>query len=107
MGEENINQELRLKNINETRSYFIEEIKQNELIRKKYKKVCTTLNYIEYLLTLASSVTGYVSIPGFASLVGIPVGIASSAVGLKISAITAGIKKYKSLIKKKEKRMIQ
>ena len=40
----------------------------------------------------------------FASLVGIPIGIARSAVGLKICVITAGIKKYKSIIKKKKKK---
>ena len=38
----------------------------------------------------------------FASLVGIPIGIMSSAVGLKICAITAEIKKCKSIIKKKK-----
>ena len=37
----------------------------------------------------------------FTSLVGAPVGIASSAVGLKVCAIIAVIKKYKSIIKKK------
>ena len=65
---------------------------------KKHKKVCTALNYIEHLLFLASSVTGYVSISAFASLVDFPVGIASSAVGLNICATTVGIKKYKSII---------
>ena len=39
----------------------------------------------------------------FASLTGVGVGIASSAVGLEICALTAGIKKYKSIIKKKTK----
>ena len=39
MSEENINQEFRLKNIDETRTYFLEEIKQNELMNKKLKKV--------------------------------------------------------------------
>ena len=38
----------------------------------------------------------------FASLVAIPVGITSSAVGIKICAITAGIKKYKTYYKEKE-----
>ena len=37
-------------------------------------------------------------------LAGIPVGITSSAVGLKICAIAAIIKKYKSIIKKKKKK---
>ena len=31
MSEENISQELRLKNIDETRNYFIEEINRNEM----------------------------------------------------------------------------
>ena len=43
MVEENISQESRLKNIEETRNFFLEEIKQNELMSRKYKKVCTTL----------------------------------------------------------------
>ena len=47
--------------------------------------------------------TGYVSISAFASLGGIPIGIASSRVGLKICVVTPGIKKYKSIIKKKSK----
>ena len=46
MAEKNINQEFRLKNINERRNYSIEEINRNELMRKMHKKVCTTLNYI-------------------------------------------------------------
>ena len=33
-------------------------------------------------------------------LIALPVGITSSAIGLKICVITAGIKKYKSIIKK-------
>ena len=71
---------------------------------KKHKKVCTTLNYIEHFLILASTITGCISISAFASLLGIPIGITSSAIGLKICAITAGIKKYKSIIKKKKKK---
>ena len=57
---------------------------------KKNKKVCTTLNYIEHFLILASTITGCTSIPDFSSLVGIPIGITSFAIGLKICAITAG-----------------
>ena len=33
--------------MDEARNYFLEEIKQNELMNRKGKKVCTTLNYIE------------------------------------------------------------
>ena len=71
---------------------------------KKCRKVCTTLNYIEHFLILGSTITGCVSISGFASLVGVPIGITSSAIGLTICEITAAIKKYKSIIKKKKKK---
>ena len=104
MVEENISQEFRLKNIDETRNYLIEEINRNELMSKKHKKVCTTLNYIEHFLILASTITGCISISAFVSLLGIPIGITNSAIGLKICAITVGIKKFKSIIKKKKKK---
>ena len=75
------------------------------MISKKHKKICTTVNYIEHFLILASTITGCFSISAFASLVGTPVGIMSSAIGLKICAITARIKNYMSIIKKKKKKL--
>ena len=71
---------------------------------EKYKKTCKYLNYVEHLLILASTVSGCVLISAFASLVAIPVGITSPAVKRKICAVTAGIKKYKSIIKKRQKK---
>ena len=65
---------------------------------RKHKKFCTTLNYIEHFLILTSIVTECISISALASLPSIPIGITSSEIGLKISAITAGIKKYRSMI---------
>ena len=58
----------------------MEEIKQNELMRRKGKKACTTLNYIEHFLISASTITQYISISAFAPLIGIPIGITSSAI---------------------------
>ena len=66
MIEQNLSQEIRLKNIDETVSYSIKEIDQNELMSKKHKKVCTTLNYNERFFILASAVTGCISISAFA-----------------------------------------
>ena len=65
---------------------------------KKQKKICTTLNYIKHFLILASTNTGCSSIFAFASMIGIRIGITKS----EVCTITAGIKKYKSLIKKKK-----
>ena len=45
-----------------------------------------------------------ISISAFAYLVGIQIGITSSAIELKICAVTTAIKKYKSIIKKKKKK---
>ena len=101
---ENIGQEVRLKNIDETRNYFIEEINQNESIGRRHKKVCGVLNFFEHLPILVCEVSGCASISAFASLVAIPVATRSSVIELKICAITARIKKYKSVIKKKEKK---
>ena len=84
MAEENISQEFRSKNLDETRNYLTEEINWNALMSKKQKKVCTTLNYIELFLILGSTITECFSISSFASLVGIPIGITSSAIELKI-----------------------
>ena len=76
----------------------------NKLMSTTHKSVCTTLNDIEHISILSSTITGYISIFALNSLNGIPIGIMSSAIGLKICAITAIIKKYKSIIKKKKKK---
>ena len=73
--------------------YFVEEIEQNEL---KCYKHNITLNYIEHFLILAFAVIGCISTSAFASLFGI--------IRSKMCAITAGIKKHKSIIKKKKKK---
>ena len=70
----------------------------------KKKKVCATLNYIENFLTLLFAVAKCISISTFASLVELPMGIMSSAIGLNICAIIAKIKSYKWIITKKKKK---
>ena len=104
--EENIIQEFRLKNIHETRNYFIEQINEIDLMSKKHVEVSKGLNYTECLLIFASEVIG-VSISTIASLNGVSIGIVSSAEGLKICAIFAGVKKYRSLIKQGKRAMIK
>ena len=53
----------------------------------------------ERKVSLVSKIIGCISASAFASLLG----TTSSAIGLKVCAIAAGIKKYKSIIKKKKK----
>ena len=71
---------------------------------EKYKKRCKYLNYVEHFLILFSAITGCVSIASIASLACVPVGIMSSVEGIKICAVTAGIKKYESIMNKKKKK---
>ena len=104
MTEKDINQEFRSRKIKKINNYFIKVIDQIELLSNKNKKVCTTLNYIEHFLTLAFAVTVCISISAFASLVYISMRIMSYTIGLSICAITAKIKKYESIIKKKKKK---
>ena len=55
---------------------------------RKHKKLCTTLNYVEHFLNLASTITGCISISAFVSL--LDVFLLSSAVGLKICVLVVG-----------------
>ena len=55
------------------------------------------MHNVEHLLILTSTITGCASISAFASVVDIP------AIVLKFFAKMAGIKKYKSIIKKNRK----
>ena len=71
---------------------------------KKCEKVCTTLNYIKHLLKLVSAVTGCVSISAYGSFVGIPIGITTSAVGLKICGSIKYIQEVKRISQLSRKR---
>ena len=103
MVEENRSPKFRLRNIDETRNYFLEKIKHNELMSRKDKKVSTTLNHIHFLVSI-SAIKECISISDFTSLIGNPIGITSSVIGLKICQINAGIKNYKSIFNKKKKK---
>ena len=61
-----MSKKITLKNIDETRNDFLEEIKQNNLMSRKHKNVCRTLNF---------STSGCISIFAFASLFGVPIRI--------------------------------
>ena len=90
------------KNIDETRNYLLYEIKHNDLMSEKHKKVCRDFNYLEHFFLFISIVTKCLSVSSFASLVSISVGIASPAVGLKYVLSLDELKNIRQLSKKKE-----
>ena len=92
-----------LRKIDETKNFLLDEIKHNDLMNERYRKTGKYLNYVELLLILVSTVTCCVSFSAFASLV---FGITSSVVGINICAITAKIKKYKSIRKNKNDKIV-
>ena len=61
------------------------------MISRKHRQVCTFLNYIEHFISLASTITGCISISAYFSLIGIPVWIVSPGIGSR--------KKKRSMIK--------
>ena len=58
--------EFRLRKIDETRNYTLDEIKHNDLTIWKDKRTCKYLNYVQHLLILALNVTGWLLIFAFA-----------------------------------------
>ena len=90
------------KKIDEIWNYLLEKIKHN--LMSKILKRHVSIYHVEHLLILASIIISYVSISAFASLVCVPECITSSAVGIKICAITVWIKKCNSIIKKKKEK---
>ena len=91
MAKQNVSIDFRLKKIDETRNYLLEKIKQNDLMSQKHKKASGALNCFELFLVFVSAISRCVWISAFASLVGVPIGIASYSVGLNTCAITARI----------------
>ena len=76
MIEKNISQKFGLKIIDKAGNFFIEN-KETKMMRETHNKGGMALNYFELLVILASAVSGCVAISAFATLVGIPLGIAS------------------------------
>ena len=62
---------------------ILEEIEQRELMSKKHNKVCALVNHSEHFLILGLAITRSVSVFVLPILLGIPMGIASSAIGLR------------------------
>ena len=77
---------------------------------KKLKKCRGIFIISRIVLIIFSTMSGCVSISTFASLVGkdgVTVGIESPVVGLNIYTLTAGITRYKPVIKGNKKSMLK
>ena len=97
----------RLDEINKIRDYFNNEIKERKDIIKKLNKYLVSFDYLaKMFITLSASFGKHnLSITSYASVVGIPAGIAGASLTL-VFTIGTGISKSLLKVTKKEKRNI-
>ena len=72
----------RLDEISKIENYFYQEINQRKSCSKKLNKYVTTFDYIDKILIVLSATSSGVSIISFTSIIGAPVGIASTSLTL-------------------------
>ena len=82
-------QQFRLNKINDIENYFIDEIKERELMSKILSKYIASFD--KSLIAL-STISGSISIASFATVIGIPIGIASASLSLTFSLCTGLVK---------------
>ena len=98
------NQQFRLNKITEIEDYFIAEIKERELMSKKLRKYISFFDYLDKSLTVLSVTRVSLSIASFATVIGVPIGIASASLGLTFSLCTGLVKKLLKATRKKKKK---
>ena len=91
----------RLDEINKTRDYFNNEIKERKDIIKKLSKYLVSFDYLDKIFITLSASFGALSIASYASVVGIPTGITGASLTL---VFTIGLGIRKSLLKLTKKR---
>ena len=91
----------RLDEINKIKDYFNVEIKERKDIVKKISKYIVAFDYADKVFITLSASFGTLSIASYATIVGIPVGIAGASLTL-IFTITIGV--VKTLLNYHEKK---
>ena len=98
------NKHFRLNKINETKDFFIAEIKERELMTKRLSKYIAFLIILITLLIVLSATSGSISIASFATVIETPVEIASASLNLTFSLSTRLVKKLLKTTRNKKKK---
>ena len=93
----------RLNEINKTRDYFNNEINERKDIIKKLNKYIISFDYLDKIFIALSTSFSTLSIASYATVVGLPVGIAGSSLTL-IFTISTGVSKSLLRVTKKRKK---
>ena len=94
----------RLDEINKIKDYFNAEIKERKDIVKKNSKYIAAFDYTDKLFITLSASFGTLSIASYATIVGIPVGIAGASLTLIFTVTTGVVKTLLNITRKKKKK---
>ena len=97
----------RLDEINKMKDYLNSEIKEREDIIKKISKYIVAFDYADKLFITLSASLGTLSITSYATVVGIPAGIAGASLTLIFTVTTGIVKTLLNITRKKKKKHIK
>ena len=94
----------RLDEINKIKKYFNAKIKERKDIAKKISKYIVAFDYADKLFITLSASFDTLSIASYATIVGIPVGIAGTSLTLIFTVTTGVVKTLLNITRKKKKK---
>ena len=94
----------RLDEINNIKEYFNAEIKERKDIIKKISKYIVAFDYADKLFITLSASFGTLSIASYATVVGIPAGIAGASLTLIFTITTDVVKTFLNINRKNKKK---
>ena len=94
----------RLDEINKIKEYFNAEIKERKDIVKKISKYIVAFYYAYKVFITLSASFGTLSIASYATVIGIPVGIAGASLTLIFTVTTGVVKTLLNITRKKQKK---
>ena len=87
-------QQFKLNKINETKDYFLAEVRERELISKNPSEHIASLDYFDKSLNVLAILSGSISIASFASVIGVPAGIIGASCSFTFSITSGFIKRF-------------
>ena len=94
----------RLDEINKIKDYLNSEIKERKDILKKISKYIVAFDYADKVFITLSASFGTLSIASYATVVGIPAGIAGASLPLIFTVTTGVVKTLLNITRKKKKK---
>ena len=94
----------RLDEINKIKDYLNSEIKERKDIIKNISKYIVTFDYADKVFIILSASFGTLSIASYATVVGIPAGIAGASLTLIFTVTTGVVKTLLNVTRKKKKK---